>query len=315
MATRHDQLMKELIAAFPDQFLRLAAPELAERVDLATVALEPEEHYPGAPSGRERRTDLVSRARTKADGEIEACEILIHVEIELRYRHDKLLKLLSYHRGLSLKYALPVHTIVLYLRGGRPGPRPLILVERSLSRVVGILGLYSLGLSRLPAADYLGRPEPLAWAFAVLMQPTKGQSRPELGQACLQEIAAAPELNRYELELLFKCVLFYGRFEDHEAPEFDKIMAKLDDREVQEMTTTMVEWWQKEARRKGRQEGRQEGRREGEASLLKRQLRRRFENLPNWLDQRLEQASHQDLETWADRVLDAKRLEDVISPA
>ncbi len=308
MATRHDQLMKELIAAFPDQFLRLAAPELAEQVDLDTVAFEPEEHYPGTPAGRERRPDLVSRVRTKAAcGETEEGELLIHVEIELRYRRDKLPGLLSYHRGLSLKYALPVHTIVLYLRGGRPGPKPLILVERSLSRVVGILGLYSLGLSRLPAADYLARPEPLAWAFAALAQPASGQSRPELGLACLQKITAASELGRYELELLIKCVLFYGKFEDHEAPEFDRIMTKLDDREVQEMTTTMVEWWQKEARK--------EGRKEGEASLLKRQLRRRFQDLPDWLNQRLEQASQKELETWADRVLDAKRLEDVFSPA
>ncbi len=65
------------------------------------------------------------------------------------------------------------------------------------------------------------------------------------------------------------------------------------------MTTTMVEWWQKQA----------------EASLLKRLLRRRFEDLPDWLDERLEQASRKELETWADRILDAKRLEDVFSPA
>ncbi len=54
---------------------------------------------------------------------------------------------------------------------------------------------------------------------------------------------------------------------------------------------------------------------EGEASLLKRLLRRRFERLPSWIDQRLEQASQQDLESWADRVLDAERLEDVFSSA
>ncbi len=54
---------------------------------------------------------------------------------------------------------------------------------------------------------------------------------------------------------------------------------------------------------------------QGEASLLKRLLRRRFDQLPNWIDQRLEQASRQDLEGWADRVLDAERLEDVFSSA
>ena len=69
------------------------------------------------------------------------------------------------------------------------------------------------------------------------------------------------------------------------------------------MTTTMVEWWQRQARR------------EAGASMLKRLLRRRFGDLPEWIGQRLEQASPRELETWAERVLDAERLEDVFSPA
>ncbi len=324
MPSQHDQLMKELIAAFPDHFLRLAAPELAERVDLDAVAFEPEEHYPGTPAGRERRPDLVSRARTKVDEtESGKGEVLIHVEIELRYWRRKLPGLLSYHRGLSLKYALPVHTIVLYLHGGPPGAQVRVWEERSLDRVVGTVGYCSLGLSGVQAAEYLARPEPLAWAFAVLTRPARRQSRSQLGLACLQRIAAVPNLGRVKRELLVKCVWTYARFKDHEAPDFDMIMAELDDEEVHEMTTTMVEWWKKEGLKAGRKEGRKEGRnegrkegvRQGEASLLKRLLRRRFEDLPEWIDQRLEQASRRELETWADRVLDAKRLEDVISPA
>ncbi len=177
----------------------------------------------------------------------------------------------------------------------------------SLGRVVGTIGYDSLGLSRMPATEYLTRPEPLAWAFAALMQPVEGQSRPSLGLTCLQRIAKAPGLGRMEQELLVKCVWTYARFKDHPALEFDMIMTELDDEGVQEMTTTMVEWWKKE--------GREEGRKQGKVSLLKRLLRRRFENLPDWIDQRLEQASRRELETWADRVLDAKRLEDVFSPA
>ncbi|MCP4203966.1 MAG: DUF4351 domain-containing protein [bacterium] len=51
------------------------------------------------------------------------------------------------------------------------------------------------------------------------------------------------------------------------------------------------------------------------ASILRRLLQRRFHELPGWIDQRLEQASQQELESWADRVLDAKRLEDVFIAA
>ncbi len=53
----------------------------------------------------------------------------------------------------------------------------------------------------------------------------------------------------------------------------------------------------------------------GEATILRRQLTRRFDGLPGWVEERLAEANREQLESWADRVLDAKRLEDVFSPA
>ncbi len=300
--TKYDQLMKELLADFSAQFVQLAAPWLAERIDLGSVAFAPEEHYPGSPTGRERRADLISTV-CAASGGAEAEEAMLHAEIELQYRTATAARLWAYNRGLSLKYATVVHTIVLYLRGGPPGPRQETYEEQAFGEIVTIFRYHSLGLSQALAAEYLTRPEPLAWALAVLMRPARGQSRPQLGLVCLRRIAAALDLSRHERDLLFKCVWMYGRFEDDEAEEFDKIMSRLEDDEVQEMKMSMAEWWQKQ------------GRKQGEVSLLKRQLKRRFNELPQWIDQRLEQASRQELEGWADRVLDAERLEDVFSSA
>jgi hypothetical protein len=62
---------------------------------------------------------------------------------------------------------------------------------------------------------------------------------------------------------------------------------------------------------KGLQQGLQQGIQQGEVIVLRRQLTRRFGPLPEWAEQRLEQASPQDLEGWADRVLEAQRLEDI----
>ncbi len=300
MASQHDQLMKRLISHFPDQFLRLAAPHIAGSVDLETIAFAPEEHYPGSPTGRERRADLVARAASLPVDESEDVEdVLLHTEIELQYRSRTKPRLLAYHRGLSLHYALVVHTIVLYLRGGPPGPKLETYEERSLGKTVVAFHYHSFGLSRASAAEYLAKPEPLGWALAVLMRPSRGQPRARLGLACVRRIAAAPGLSTQELDLLFSCVWAYGRFNDEEAEEFDMIMAEIEDREVQDMKMSMMEWWKKQA----------------EASLLKRLLQRRFEELPSWIDERLEQASRQELQGWADRVLDAEQLEDVFSSA
>ena len=63
----------------------------------------------------------------------------------------------------------------------------------------------------------------------------------------------------------------------------------------------------------GWQEGRQEGLLEGEAKLLLRMLPRRFGPLPNEITERVYKADPNAIETWADRVLDAKSLDEVFS--
>jgi hypothetical protein len=69
----------------------------------------------------------------------------------------------------------------------------------------------------------------------------------------------------------------------------------------------------KEGLERGLEQGQQQGFLLGEASLLKRQLKRRFERLPEWVEERLERASRDELEGWADRVIEARALEDVFA--
>lgn len=57
--------------------------------------------------------------------------------------------------------------------------------------------------------------------------------------------------------------------------------------------------------------GRLEGRLEGESKLLKRLLERRFGVLPTWVSDKLDSATEQDLETWAEAVLTATTLDAV----
>ena len=66
--------------------------------------------------------------------------------------------------------------------------------------------------------------------------------------------------------------------------------------------------------RLGIEKGIQQGIQQGEHHLLKRQLKKRFPNLPEWVEEKLEQASQEDLEKWADRILDAQHLEDIFKP-
>ena len=66
-----------------------------------------------------------------------------------------------------------------------------------------------------------------------------------------------------------------------------------------------------EGREEGREEGRVEGRVEGRASILNRQLEVRFGRLPSTVRERVRSATVQELDSWADSVLDAPTLEAV----
>jgi hypothetical protein len=55
----------------------------------------------------------------------------------------------------------------------------------------------------------------------------------------------------------------------------------------------------------------EEGLQEGEGRLLRRQLTRRFGELPLWVEARLAEAKPEQLEHWGERILDASTLESV----
>jgi hypothetical protein len=84
-------------------------------------------------------------------------------------------------------------------------------------------------------------------------------------------------------------------------------------RDLTELKMTLAEKFDQWAEQY-KKEGRQEGRQEGETLLLQRLLARRFGPLPTAVIARIAAASVEEIETWGDRVLDAKSLDEVFRP-
>lgn len=59
-------------------------------------------------------------------------------------------------------------------------------------------------------------------------------------------------------------------------------------------------------------EARDEGRQEGEVLLLSRLIRQKFGEMPDWATTRLQSATREQLEIWADRLLEAESLEGLL---
>jgi predicted transposase YdaD len=74
-----------------------------------------------------------------------------------------------------------------------------------------------------------------------------------------------------------------------------------------------IEKFTRLAREEGVQEGHKEGRKEGQQELLLRQLTRRFGALPEAVTAQVMNADREELERWADRILDAASLDDIFA--
>jgi predicted transposase YdaD len=295
MANQHDKIFKQLLHAYLGDFLRLAVPETLDRLDLSSPEFLDKELFAEGPRGRRRELDLLVRVRT-----VNGRPLMIHVEIEARASPEMEERLWRYRNQILARYDTPVLTLVINLKRGRPGVC-LKTRESDLGPDFPGFRYVSFGLAGCSAAEYLARPEPLAWALAALMEPGP-LSRAELKMACLRRVAGLRR--RTDPFLLVNCVENYLQLADEEAVELEALRARKENREVQAMALT----WSEKLEAKGEARGRGEGARE----ILLLQLAERFGPLPEGARRQVEEISSlQRLTQLAKRVLTAHSLEEM----
>ena len=295
MAIPHDKIFKQLLRAFLADFLRLVLPQVADRLDLSSPDFLDKELFAGGPHGRRREPDLLVRVH-EDDGR----PLLVHVEIEARASRRMAERLWRYKNQIQARYDTPVLSLVINLKRGLPGVH-LMTREGCLGPVFPELRYLSFGLERCRAAEYLERSEPLAWAFAALMDPGSW-SRAELKMACLRRIAGLR--GRIDPFLLVDCVESYLQLEPWEAAEFEALRSRRENQEVRAVAMT----WSEKQQALGWEKGAQAGVRQ----ILILQLGKRFGPLPEAVRRRVEAIDSLDLLTGlAERLLSAHSLEEM----
>jgi len=81
--------------------------------------------------------------------------------------------------------------------------------------------------------------------------------------------------------------------------------------EKQTMLSERFDEWEAQFLSEGRRQGMREGRKDGVASLLTRQLQKRFGELPESVRARVREAGAEELERWGERLLEVSSLSDV----
>ena len=160
--TSHDQLFKDLFRGLFRDLLFIADPDFAAQLIVepgSSPAFLDKEVFLDVPEGKRREADLVAEVKARATGQ----KLLIHVEIENRFRVAMGRRLWRYSHQLYLRYGRPVVSIVVFLRGGPGGAGWVVHSEPALDQEIHRFRYLAIGLSKMPAETLLGRPEPLAW--------------------------------------------------------------------------------------------------------------------------------------------------------
>ena len=307
----HDQLFKDFLRAFFQDFLELVYPELAKRTDFSTLHLLDKELFTDFPEGTMREADLVAEIETR-DGSPRL--VVIHIEVQLRTRRGFGERMFRYFALLWLRHSVPIVPIVIYLRGGREGVAVHQYMMHSFELEQLRFHYRSVALARLDAQSYVDRGNPVAAALAALMNRRRTNDSLTLRAVMFQRVAESTMDNARKLLLTNMIETYFTIAPKHEK-RFRGIMRQEDYREAQKMQLTWADKMKEEGRNEGREKGRQEGHREGivegKRVALIQQLNMKFDTVPEATRARVQSLSLDELDTYLERVLSAETLEEM----
>jgi len=308
MATNHDQNFKNLILDYPHDALLFFAPEEAPA---------PEEQAQVVPVRQEQLQDRLGTSWRELDVPLlvewpdgQRSSVAFVLEEETDPGRFSPRRLARYCLDLAdLHETDRVVPVVVFLRSAQSTPESLTLgTERR--RYLSFQWV-TCRLDQLPADDWRDTNNVVARVNLPNMRVPAGGRVAVYADATRGLLALESDQDRRLKYLEF--IDMYAELTDNERQEFERMYP--------EESKAMAGGFQR-ARDEGMQQGIEQGiergieqgRVEGERAVVERQLLRRFGELPRSASERLVGASMADLERWADRVLEAKSLDDVFGP-
>jgi hypothetical protein len=308
----HDQNFKNLILDYPQQALEFfAAEEVQDDLSQARIVPLRQEQLQERLGERFRELDIPLLVEWP-DGRREGLLFVIEEETETsRFAIHRLAHYcLDLAELLNTERVVPV---VIFLRSGSRPDRLRLGGDRATYLDFRYL---ACDLYALPAEDYQDSEN----LVARLALPTMDYS----GEARLAVYAAA-QIGLIQLESDPNRRSKYVDFIDYYANLSDEEQARYRATYVNERGEIMgfAQYYRAEGEQlgikkgivigqeQGIEKGIEKGIPQGEAQILRRQLTRRFGPLPEWVETKLTESSTEQLEHWADRILEAESLDAV----
>ncbi|MEM6456822.1 MAG: Yae1 family protein [Acidobacteriota bacterium] len=264
----HDAFFKALFRAFFADLIQLVAPDVAAELDLTRSKPTDTVLTAGLGEPHSAEVDLLVSVPLRDPPENRSSEedeeqlILVHVEIESRFRRAMDARMLRYVCRIVSQYDRPVFPLVVVLTGG-----PIALETRTcahgISAFASVQTRYvAFCLARCNPEDYRDRDEPLAAALIALMRAGDGDRARQKLDALRRIAAFAKQLSSEQRYLLLKTVDTYLTLRGQDAERYAEIMQE-QPAEIRDMVPQTYEQFIAEAHQTGVQEGRQLGVQEG----------------------------------------------------
>lgn len=302
MSIDHDQIFKQFVEAFFQEFMELFCPEEAAQIDFRYVEFLREEIFTDVKRGRRKRLDLIAKVRLKRGGER---FILVHFEFEAsRKDQDFPQRMFEYFCQLFLRHRLPIVPIAVFSDNAtwtQPVPDFFELTLSPRSRVR--FDFHLIKLSQLDYRSFLKSDNPVAFALMAKMKYSRRQ-RVQLKADFLRLILRAG-VDPARESLLVDFVETYMPLLIAEEAQFAELVHSNQSYvEVQKMVTT----YEKAGIKKGIEKGIEKGKVEALLFLLEE----RFTKVPDEVRRKVQRInSNKRIEELLRAVLHAKSLGDL----
>ncbi|MBH8555219.1 DUF4351 domain-containing protein [Nostocaceae cyanobacterium CENA357] len=293
----HDRLFKELIQTFFWEFIELFLPEVLDYVTKDSLIFLPEEIFTDVTSGDKRKIDLLAQVKFREQDTY----FLIHLENQAYNQKEFERRMFHYFARLDSKYLLPIFPIVIFSYDEPKRPEKSQYKVNFLNRKILEFNYVAIQLNNLNWRIFLNQPNPVAAALMAKME-FKLEERVRVKLECLRMLVTL-KLNPAKIELISGFIDIYLRLNATEEQELETELKQANLVEEEQIMEIVTSWMEK---------GIEQGIEQGEQKIIKRQLKRRFNNIDSALENRVNGLSSEQLENLADAIFDFQSLEDLI---
>jgi hypothetical protein len=259
--------------------------------------------------GDKHRIDILVETRLKGESGI----VLVHVENQASAEKDFAERMFIYFSRLYQKHRCRVVPIAIFTY---PEKRNEPDRFKLLFPFMPVLDFHflTLELNKHNWQDYIQSNNPVAAALLSKM----GYQKKERVQVKLEflRMLVRMELDPARMTLLTGFFETYLILNEEEERKLEEEIGKVDEKEAKRMIEITTSWEEKgrvKGRMEGRMEGRVEGKAEGQASLLLRQLKKKFGYLPVEMENRVMSMPVEKLQELAEAIFDLETIDDVNS--